>query len=179
MYTLYCLSHLQNFNYLLFVYFIDHLHDLKIPHEMKQVFTVPNFRKKKKFKPAEVTLNVVVDNLLNDLQKKENEKIEEQKKIELRALKRNEQKIQKEKELLIKKSFLKRKKELNFKKKNLASQIGMIKKKLKSEVKEENKNELQNVLIDLSTDLESVENKLIQEEISALQSQVKIKQEKM
>ena len=85
----------------------------------------------------------------------------------------------KEKEQSMEKTLQEIKKELLKQKKELNSQIREIKKSINAESSKENKCILQKKQKKLIADLEKIDRLLIHHEIQALQSKIKIKEEKI
>ena len=168
-------------------FFISDENDaLEISPLLKGAFVYPNKekikKKKKNVKVRSTTPGYVVDDIkLNELQKQEDIK-----KMKTEQVLLNKQNREKAKEISMKeqniiKSFqnTNNKKKLTDQKKSINLEIKNIKQLMKSESAKENKIQLEERLKKFSTELEEVEKALLLHEMEALQTKMKIKQEKI
>ena len=165
-------------------FFISDENDaLEISPLLKGAFVYPNKekikKKKKNVKVRSTTPGYVVDDIVNELQKQEDIKKMKTEQVLLNKQNREKAKEIRMKEQNIIKSFQNTKKKLTDQKKSINLEIKNIKQLMKSESAKENKIQLEERLKKFSTELEEVEKALLLHEMEALQTKMKIKQEKI
>lgn len=143
---------------------------------MRKLLNIPEFkRKKKKVTIKEVTVNTV-ENVMASLQKKDDEKISKQRKIEMNKIMKEKKKALKEKEQSIKKSFQETKKKLNKQKQDCNSRLRALKKNIRDGTIQDESGEQVKTLVN---ELTNIEQELVNLEIQSLQCKIKVKQEQI
>lgn len=153
---------------------------LNISKERQAFFQVPEFkgRKLKKRKSPQTKIVATVNDLLTDLQQKEDTKKLKEKQVLEKKQKQQQTKILREKQGNIIKTFQEKSKKLTQDKKEIILEIKKLKVLIKSSNSKENKAEFENQLQVLEARLDNTEQLIATEKLSAIQCKIKIKQEK-
>ena len=150
-------------------------------NNFKNSFPVPTFnpKKNKKKKTEDVQSVSVVDNILDVLQKKSDEKKEKEQQILLNKQERERVKVMKEKEQNIIKQYNESKKKKQQEKKDIKGELQKLKKQIKSGTDKENMIQLKEQQQKLDDQLIEINNLSVLEEMEFLKSKIKIKEEKI
>ncbi|KAL7291997.1 hypothetical protein TKK_0014281 [Trichogramma kaykai] len=148
--------------------------------EMQPYFKTPEFKrnKNKSKRTRDTTPCSTVDDLLVKLQKKEEEKNQKEAEVLGRKQMRVKNKILKEQETNIKKALKQTMTNLMTEKQTVSLKIKQLKSSIKSAPKENNNNFDQQLIV-LNERLDEIEQAIAEEKLKAVQSKIKIKKERI
>ena len=144
-------------------------------------FPLPKFavKRQKKAKAQIAAPSVaVVDDIIQVLEKKEEEKRLKEIQISRNKEERKKNKLINEKEMKVLKSFQENKKRLLQNKKTMNAELKELKKTLKSDKTKENASQMKDRIKMLNANIEELDRLLLAAEMQALSKKMKIKEEK-